>query len=131
MSESWDTREWGVLDTVSHSPRYFLVQASNLCTYIARGDVALSVLMTTVTTIGAIFMTPLISKASFPPEPCCTEPATALPTPLALAFEAFLPSLPPRYQVLLGAIVPVDAVGVAISTVQASLLPRATLECYA
>jgi hypothetical protein len=123
VSESWDTREWGVLDTVSHSPRYFLVQASNLCTYIARGDVALS--------IGAIFMTPLISKASFPPEPCCTEPATALPTPLALAFEAFLPSLPPRYQVLLGAIVPVDAVGVAISTVQASLLPRATLECYA
>ena len=52
-------------------------QASNLCTYIARGDVALSVLMTTVTTIGAIFMTPLISK------------------------------------LLLGAIVPVDAVGVS------------------
>merc|ERR1719238_2263258 len=37
-------------------------QASNLCTYIARGDVALSVLMTTCTTIGAIFMTPLICK---------------------------------------------------------------------
>merc|ERR1719502_1681664 len=62
-------------------------QASNLCTYIAKGDVALSVLMTTVTTIGAIFMTPLISK------------------------------------VLLGAIVPVDAVGVAISTIQVVLLP--------
>jgi len=62
-------------------------QASNLCTYIARGDVALSVLMTTVTTIGAIFMTPLISK------------------------------------VLLGTIVPVDAVGVAISTIQVVLLP--------
>ena len=57
-------------------------QASNLCTYIAKGDVALSVLMTTVTTIGAIFMTPLLCK------------------------------------LLLGAIVPVDAVGVAISTVQ-------------
>ena len=57
-------------------------QASNLCTYIAKGDVALSVLMTTVTTIGAIFMTPLLCK------------------------------------VLLGAIVPVDAVGVAISTIQ-------------
>merc|ERR1719460_1790163 len=54
-------------------------QASNLCTYIAKGDVALSVLMTTCTTIGAIFMTPLLCK------------------------------------VLLGAIVPVDAVGVAIS----------------
>merc|ERR550514_563545 len=37
-------------------------QASNLCTYIANGDVALSVLMTTATTIGAIFMTPLLCK---------------------------------------------------------------------
>ena len=37
-------------------------QASNLCTYIAKGDVALSVLMTTVTTVGAIFMTPLLCK---------------------------------------------------------------------
>ena len=37
-------------------------QASNLCAYIAKGDVALSVLMTTCTTIGAIFMTPLICK---------------------------------------------------------------------
>merc|ERR1719223_2082037 len=62
-------------------------QASNLCTYIAKGDVALSVLMTTVTTIGAIFMTPLICK------------------------------------LLLGTIVPVDAVGVAISTVQVVLVP--------
>ncbi len=62
-------------------------QASNLCTYIARGDVALSVMMTTVTTIGAIFMTPLLCK------------------------------------VLLGAIVPVDAVGVAISTIQVVLVP--------
>jgi len=62
-------------------------QASNLCTYIAQGDVALSVLMTTCTTIGAIFMTPLICK------------------------------------VLLGAIVPVDAVGVAVSTVQVVLVP--------
>ena len=62
-------------------------QASNLCTYIAKGDVALSVLMTTVTTVGAIFMTPLLCK------------------------------------VLLGAIVPVDAVGVAYSTIQVVLLP--------
>lgn len=62
-------------------------QASNLCTYIAKGDVALSVMMTTVTTIGAIFMTPLLCK------------------------------------LLLGAIVPVDAVGVAISTIQVVLVP--------
>lgn len=57
-------------------------QASNLCTYIAKGNVALSVLMTTATTIGAIFMTPIICKA------------------------------------LLGAVVPVDAAGIAKSTIQ-------------
>ena len=62
-------------------------QASNLCTYIAKGDVALSVMMTTVTTLGAIVMTPLLCK------------------------------------VLLGTLVPVDAVGVAISTIQVVLLP--------
>lgn len=62
-------------------------QASNLCTYIARGDVALSVVMTTSTTLGTIFMTPLIAK------------------------------------ILLGTIVPVDAIGVAISALQVVLLP--------
>lgn len=64
-------------------------QASNLCTYIARGNVALSVLMTTATTIGAIFMTPLLCKG------------------------------------LLGAVVPVDAVGIAMSTIQVVLGPIA------
>ena len=57
-------------------------QASNLCTYIAKGNVAMSVLMTTATTIGAIFMTPLICK------------------------------------LLLGSVVPVDAAGIAFSTIQ-------------
>lgn len=57
-------------------------QASNLCTYIAKGNVALSVLMTTATTIGAIFMTPLLCKS------------------------------------ILGAVVPVDAAGIAKSTIQ-------------
>ena len=37
-------------------------QASNLCTYIGQGDLALSVLMTTMTTIGAIFFTPFMGK---------------------------------------------------------------------
>ena len=60
-------------------------QASNLCTYIARGNVALSVLMTTATTLGAIFMTPLLCKS------------------------------------LLGTVVPVDAAGIAMSTIQVSL----------
>ncbi len=57
-------------------------QASNLCTYIAKGNVALSVLMTTATTLGAIFMTPVICKG------------------------------------ILGTVVPVDAAGIAVSTVQ-------------
>lgn len=52
-----------------------------VCTSV--GDVALSVLMTTSTTIGTIFMTPLIA------------------------------------QLVLGTIVPVDARGIAISTIQA------------
>lgn len=64
-------------------------QASNLCTYIAKGNVALSVLMTTATTVGAIFMTPIICKA------------------------------------ILGAVVPVDAVGIAVSTIQVVLAPIA------
>jgi BASS family bile acid:Na+ symporter len=64
-------------------------QASNLCTYIAKGNVALSVLMTTATTVGAIFMTPIICKA------------------------------------LLGAVVPVDAAGIAMSTIQVVLAPIA------
>jgi len=64
-------------------------QASNLCTYIARGNVALSVLMTTATTLGAIFMTPTLCKG------------------------------------LLGAVVPVDAKGIAMSTIQVVLAPIA------
>jgi BASS family bile acid:Na+ symporter len=36
--------------------------ASNVVTYIARADVALSVLMTTCTTIGAVVLTPLLTK---------------------------------------------------------------------
>ena len=63
-------------------------QASNLCTYIARGNVALSVLMTTATTLGAIVMTPLLCKT------------------------------------ILGTIVPVDAAGIAKSTIQVSTTIR-------
>lgn len=37
-------------------------QASNVATYIAHGDVALSVLMTTASTLGAIIMTPLLTQ---------------------------------------------------------------------
>lgn len=33
-----------------------------MATYIAHGDVALSVLMTTASTLGAIVMTPLLTK---------------------------------------------------------------------
>jgi len=62
-------------------------QASNLCTLIAGGDVALSVLMTTSTTLGCIFMTPLICK------------------------------------LVLGAVVPVDAMGIVYSTFQVVLAP--------
>jgi len=62
-------------------------QASNLCTLIAGGDVALSVLMTTSTTLGCILMTPLICK------------------------------------LVLGTVVPVNALGIVISTFQVVLAP--------
>jgi BASS family bile acid:Na+ symporter len=62
-------------------------QASNLCALIAGGDVALSVLMTTCTTLGCIVMTPLICK------------------------------------MVLGAVVPVSAVGIVISTFQVVVAP--------
>merc|ERR1719413_90507 len=62
-------------------------QASNLCTLIAGGDVALSVLMTTSTTLGCIIMTPLIC------------------------------------QTMLGSVVPVNAMGIVISTFQVVLAP--------
>jgi len=64
-------------------------QASNLCTYIAKGNVALSVLMTTATTFGAILMTPFLCKT------------------------------------MLGTVVPVDAAGIAKSTIQVVLAPIA------
>jgi len=62
-------------------------QASNLCTYIAKGNVALSVIMTTATTLGAIVFTPLLCK------------------------------------LLLGTTVPVNALGIAMSTIQVVLGP--------
>eukprot|EP00928_Gymnodinium_smaydae_P064203 TRINITY_DN47603_c0_g1_i1.p1 TRINITY_DN47603_c0_g1~~TRINITY_DN47603_c0_g1_i1.p1 ORF type:complete len:485 (+),score=116.30 TRINITY_DN47603_c0_g1_i1:87-1457(+) len=62
-------------------------QASNLCTLLAGGDVALSVLMTTSTTLGCIVMTPLICK------------------------------------MVLGTVVPVDALGIVWSTLQVVLAP--------
>lgn len=62
-------------------------QSSNVATYIAHGDVALSVLMTTASTLGAIVMTPLLTKT------------------------------------LAGAMIAVDAKGLAVSTFQVVLVP--------
>merc|ERR1712194_127713 len=62
-------------------------QSSNLCTLIAGGDVALSVLMTTSTTLGCIFMTPAICK------------------------------------LVLGTVVPIDAMGIVQSTFEVVLAP--------
>ncbi|CAD7696918.1 unnamed protein product [Ostreobium quekettii] len=62
-------------------------QSSNVASYIANGDVALSVLMTTASTVGSIVMTPLLTK------------------------------------LLVGTLVPVNAMGLAVSTLQVILLP--------
>ena len=50
------------LQSIAKDVSHTLLQASNVATYIAHGDVALSVLMTTASTLGAIFMTPLLTK---------------------------------------------------------------------
>ncbi|XP_039143659.1 sodium/pyruvate cotransporter BASS2, chloroplastic [Dioscorea cayenensis subsp. rotundata] len=65
-------------------------QASNVATYISKGNVALSVLMSICSTIGAIVMTPLLTM------------------------------------LLAGQLVPVNAVGLAISTFQVVLVPTIT-----
>ncbi|MEO2192071.1 MAG: bile acid:sodium symporter family protein [bacterium] len=62
-------------------------QASNVATFVAHGNVSLSVLMTTVSTMGAAVMTPLLST------------------------------------LLAGRYVPIDGVGLALSTVQLVLIP--------
>ncbi|KAH1248485.1 Sodium/pyruvate cotransporter BASS2, chloroplastic [Glycine max] len=66
---------------------FAIAMASNVATFIAKGNVALSVLMTTCSTIGAIIMTPLLTN------------------------------------LLAGQLVPVDAVGLALSTFQVVLVP--------
>ena len=67
-----------------------LLQASNVATYIAHGDVALSVLMTTASTLGAIIMTPLLTKTlagTLVPvdakvsASCCMLTSAKVPTP--------------------------------------------------
>jgi len=62
-------------------------QASNVATFVAHGNVSLSVLMTTVSTMGAAVMTPLLST------------------------------------LLAGRYVPIDGMGLALSTVQLVLIP--------
>lgn len=61
--------------------------ASNVVTYIARGDVPLSILMTICTTFAAVFITPLLTS------------------------------------ILAGVYVPVDAISMALSTLQVVLVP--------
>jgi bile acid:Na+ symporter, BASS family len=62
-------------------------QASNLCSYIGNADLALSVMMTTMTTIGAMFFTPFMGK------------------------------------LWLGKAISVNAMAIALSTIQVVLLP--------
>lgn len=65
-------------------------QASNVATFVAHGNVSLSVLMTTVSTMGAAVMTPLLAS------------------------------------LFAGRYVPIDGMGLAVSTVQLVLIPTLT-----
>ncbi|KAG6493098.1 hypothetical protein ZIOFF_048074 [Zingiber officinale] len=75
-------------------------QASNVATYISKGNVALSVLMTTASPICLVGM----------PVMCCSTIGAIVMTPLLT-------------KLLAGQLVPVDAAGLAISTFQVVLVP--------
>lgn len=72
------------------------LQASNVATFIAHGDVALSVLMTTASTLGAIIMTPTLTRVLagtlVPVDawvsaciPCCRMTHNPVPVSLVIA----------------------------------------------
>lgn len=83
-------------------------QSSNLCTYIAKGNVALSVLMTTATTFGAIFMTPFINRvllgANLAVDPMGIAKSTTqiilAPVALGMAAKSFFPRLVESQKIL-------------------------------
>lgn len=93
-------------------------QASNVATYIAHGDVALSVLMTTASTIGAIFMTPLLTKllaGTLVPVDAkglalSTFQVVLVPTVLGVLVNEFFPGFVKKIKPIL------PLVGVAITT---------------
>ena len=108
-------------------------QASNLCNFIAKGDVALSVLMTTFQTVGAIVMTPLLAKILLGTVVPVNAPAVALSTaqvvlvPISTGmlvnanFPSFVESILP-FSPVIGVLVTCLLVGSAVS--RASRTPR-------
>ncbi|KAK6248468.1 hypothetical protein QUC31_020033 [Theobroma cacao] len=82
-------------------------QASNVATYISKGNVALSVLMTTSYTTKDLFV-------------CGTVQSLVLPRCSTIGAIVMTPLLT---KLLAGQLVPVDAAGLAISTFQVVLVP--------
>ncbi|BDA41888.1 probable sodium/metabolite cotransporter BASS1, chloroplas [Coccomyxa sp. Obi] len=93
-------------------------QASNVATYIAHGDVALSVLMTTASTLGAIIMTPLLTKTlagTLVPVDAkglalSTFQVVLVPTVLGVLTNEFFPSVVKKLKPIL------PLIGVALTT---------------
>ncbi|XP_074590596.1 putative sodium/metabolite cotransporter BASS1, chloroplastic isoform X1 [Curcuma longa] len=90
--------------------------ASNLVTYLARGSVALSVLMTAASTFAAVVIKPLPFPLSF---------SNIITGFLAVNFSRFEPQImtPFLTSKLAGRFVTVDPVGLFMSTVQVVLAP--------
>ncbi|XP_042458752.1 probable sodium/metabolite cotransporter BASS1, chloroplastic isoform X1 [Zingiber officinale] len=90
--------------------------ASNIVTYLARGNVALSVLMTAVSTFAAVVIKPLHFSSSF---------SNIIPRFLAATFSRFELQImtPFLTSKLAGRFVAVDPVGLFMSTVQVVLAP--------
>lgn len=108
-------------------------QASNLCTYIARGDVALSMMMTAYTTLACAVMTPLIAKLALgtviPINAAGIARSTAevmlAPMSIGVAINYFAPELCRRIQpfsALVGITTATILVGASVAQVSNDIL---------
>nr|ACZ98535.1 transmembrane domain protein [Malus domestica] len=89
-------------------------QASNVATYISKGNVALSVLMTTCSTIGAIIMTPLLTKLLA---------GQLVPVDAVFISNTCWPALPIVIKEILRIKYKDTEMGLALSTFQVVLMP--------
>jgi len=116
-------------------------QASNLCTFIADGDVALSMMMTSATTIGCCIMTPMIAKLALgtiiPIDAlgiaCSTAEVMLAPMAIGIGVNSLAPDFCAKIQpfsALLGVITASILVGASVAQVSGEII-RSGLKLHA